>query len=52
MGTPPEKHTGKGEEGTQHHHLSRATILVSSPGEEFSLTEGLLMGDHALDPSL
>jgi len=30
-------------------YLSRATIAVSSPGEAFSLTEDLLMGDPAIE---
>ena len=43
---PPEKYTGKGEELYATRPVpSRETIVVSSPGEAFSLTEGLLMGD-------
>ncbi len=52
--TPPEKHTGKGEEKALRRlyatrpYLSRETIVVSSPGEVFSLTEGLLMGEPVI----
>ncbi len=44
--TPPGKHIGKRERmyATTRPYLSTET-MVSSPGEVFSLTEGLLMRD-------
>jgi hypothetical protein len=43
----PEEHTGKRERmyATTRPYLSWETIIAASPGEVFSSTENLLMGD-------